>query len=247
MRDRVEQGAQRRERAVGFGVTVAQTRQLQPIAGDVANAHDRVAGDGAPVDLEMASLQARGGDRERLASAQQSLDGLLHRGGERGLEPRGEREHAARQGRVGDQREIALDARLAVGPIPGDENLRLAGQEEIGAIKPGARAGELAGEFALPARPSPPTQQVQRSGQNRKEQQQQDDEAGDVGGQRRFARHQRRAEVGAGAGRRRQGASAGRDDRDRGSAPGTPHGRAPAAWPIWRTRRSQDRLQASAP
>ncbi len=247
MRDRVEQRAQRGERAVGLGVAVAQARQLQAVAGDVANAHDRVAGDRASVDLEMASFQARGGDRERLASAEQSLDRLLRLGGEPGLEPRRERQHAARQGRVGDQREVALDPRVAVGPFPGDEYLRLAGQKEIGAIEPGARAGEFARQFALPLRPSPPSEQMQRGGQDREKQQQQNDEAGDVGRQRRLARRQRGAEIGARARRRRQSAGATGDDKKRSRAPNPPSGRAFAAWLVWRVRPSQNPLQASAP
>ncbi len=171
MWNRVEQRLQCGERAIGLGVAVAQSRELEAIAGDVANTHDRIPGDRTPIDLEMAALQARDGDRKRLASAEQPFDGLLHRGGKRGLEPRRESEHTARQRRIGDQREVALDTRLAVGAVPGDENLRLAGQEEIGAIEPSPRTGKFPCEFALTARPSPPTNQMQRRGQDREEQQ----------------------------------------------------------------------------
>ena len=86
-RRRVEQRAQRRQRAVGRGVAFAQAGKLQALAGDVANAHDRAAGDRAAVDLEMAALEARGGEREGFAALEQPLDRLLHRRGEVRLEP----------------------------------------------------------------------------------------------------------------------------------------------------------------
>ena len=82
-RDRVEQRAQRAERGVGLGVAVAQPRELQPLAGNVEDAHHGAAGDGAAVDLEMAALEARGGERERFAAAEQPLDRLLQIRGER--------------------------------------------------------------------------------------------------------------------------------------------------------------------
>ena len=191
--DRVEQSAQRVERRLRLGVAVAQPGELQPLAGDVADAHHRATGDGAAVDVEMAALEAGGGERERFAAIEQPLDRLLQRRGETGLEPRREGEDAARRRRVGDQREIAFDPRLAVGRVPGEQDLRLAGEKQVGAIEPGAGAGEFAGEFGLALGPAPPAEQVKRRRQHREEQQQQDDEAADVGDDRLIDRKRRPA------------------------------------------------------
>ena len=197
-------------------MAVAQPRQLQPLAGNVEDAHHGAAGDGAAVDLEMAALEARGGERERLAAAEQPLDRLLQRRGEAGLEPRGEREHAARRGRFGDEREVAFDPRLAVGPIPGEQDLRFAGEEEIGAVERGAGAGEFAGEFGFALGPAPPADKVERGREHREEQQQQDDQAADVGGERLFERERPAARFGL----RRAGGAAQSDDQRRGGARG---------------------------
>ena len=197
--DRVEQRAQRAERGVGLGVTVAQPRELQPLAGNVEDAHHGAAGDGAAVDLEMATLEARDGERERFAAAEQPLDRLLQFRGEGGLEPRGEGQHAARRGRVGDEREVAFDARLAVGPIPGEQDLRLAGEEQIGAVERGAGAGELAGEFGFALGPAPAADEVQRGGEHREQQQQQDHEPADVGDDRLVERERPAAGFGGAA------------------------------------------------
>ena len=231
-RDRVEQSAQRVERGVGLGVAVAQPRELQPLAGNVEDAHHGAAGDGAAVDLEMAALEARGGERERFAAAEQPLDRLLQIRGEAGFEPRGEREHAARRGRVGDEREVAFDPRLAVGLIPGEQDLRFAGEEQIGAVERGAGAGELAGEFGFALGPAPPADEVERGREHREEQQQQDDEAADVGGERLLERERPAARfglrrAGGAAQQRRRRAARRRARRAHGEA-GLPAGCAPS-------------------
>ena len=241
--DRVEQRAQRVERGVGLGVAVAQPRELQPLAGNVADAHHGAAGDGAAVDLEMAALEAGGGERERFAAAEQPLDRLLQICGEAGLEPRGEGEHAARRGRVGDEREVALDARLAVGLIPGEQDLRLAGEEQIGAVERGAGAGELAGEFGFALGPAPPADEVERGREHREEQQQQDDEAADVGGERLFERERPAARFGL----RRAGGAAQSDDDERRGGARSERAERRASWPDARPRRLRRWLQASAP
>ena len=233
-RDRVEQSAQRVERGVGPGVAVAQPRQLQPLAGNVEDAHHGAAGDGAAVDLEMTALEARGGERERLAAAEQPFDRLLQRRGEAGFEPRSEREHTARRGRFGDEREVAFDPRLAVGPIPGEQDLRFAGEEEIGAVERGAGAGELAGELGFALGPAPPADQVERGREHREEQQQQDDQATDVGGERLFERERPAARFRL----RRAGGAAQSDDQRRGDARGE-RTEQPVSRPDARPRRSR--------
>ena len=51
--------------------------------------------------------------------------------------------------RLRHQREFALDARLALGAVPDDDDLRLAGQELLDAIEFGARALEVDRQLAL--------------------------------------------------------------------------------------------------
>ena len=47
------------------------------------------------------------------------------------------------------RRELALDARLGIGAVPHDDDLRLAGQKLFDAVELGARALQFGGEFAL--------------------------------------------------------------------------------------------------
>ena len=149
MGQRVEQLTETRKLPLRFGVSLLQAQALQPVAGNVADAHHRRAADGAARHFESSPLEAGDLGGETLAALQQLGHPFLHPLGPGGVEPSGEREDAARIHRLGDEVELALDARFAVGAIPHDDDLGLAGQKLPGAFEIGARALQFDGEFAL--------------------------------------------------------------------------------------------------
>ena len=125
-----ERAAQAVQGALGFSEQITQLRQLKALARDIADAHHRAAGHWAPVEFEMAAPQADDGSNEGFAAGQQPLRRLFDPGRLGRIEPRAEGEHARRQRRIGDEGEIALNGRLRVQTIPGDEDLRLAAQHQ---------------------------------------------------------------------------------------------------------------------
>ena len=143
--------AQRVERGVGLGVAVAQARELQPVAGNVADAHDRVAGD-------RRGRRSRNGGPLRLAAAIENASPRPSSSLDRLLQLRGEARARATTAKASTRRGEGASATSAKSPsIRGSpsgrsqatQDLRFAGEEEIGAIERGARAGEFAGELAL--------------------------------------------------------------------------------------------------
>ena len=98
-----------------------------------------------------------------------------------GIEPGAEGEHARRERRIGDEREIALDRRLRVQTIPGDEDLRLAAQHQRRTVEFGVGPRELRLELVNAARPDSAADEMEDRGDRRQQHQRQDDEADDIG------------------------------------------------------------------
>ena len=91
--------------------------------------------------LRLATVEAKSLRRGRAAwrpSSSTRVCGLR-------LQPAGEGEDAARVHRLRDEAELALDPRLGVGPIPYNDDLRLAGEKMPDAVvlRFGARAFEF--------------------------------------------------------------------------------------------------------
>ena len=202
---------------------LVKSHQLQAIAGNVANAHDRITGKRPAENLEVPAFEARGGERERLAALQQLGRRLLHRGDRAGFEPGGEGQGLARVARLGNQRRLALDARFAVVAAPCHHDLRFAVEEHVGAIDLGASAFEVVEEIAFVAGPADAADQMQHGGEHGEHQQQQDDEPADVG----CGRFVEREQIAAALGDRGPGAGQQQERDDRRDAMGGPRGRRP--------------------
>ena len=101
----------------------------------------------------MTPVQAQRRQTEGLAPIEEARHRVLCTA--RGLrrEPGGKVEHAVRRGHVGQKTEIAFDRRLDVRPIPGDDDLRVAPDDESRPIDPGRGGGEFRLQFAEPAAP----------------------------------------------------------------------------------------------
>ena len=149
-----------------------QAHELQAVAGNVANAQHRIAGDRAAENLEMPPFQARGGQRERFAALSSLLTASSALAASAGSSQAAKASTRRGLGASVDQREFALDARLGVRPIPGDDDLRFAGQKKIGAVEFGARALQLVGELALVPGPAIAADQMQHGRQYAEQQQQ---------------------------------------------------------------------------
>ena len=90
-------------------------------------------------------------------------------------QPGAEAENAARDRRIGDEAEIAFDLGLAARAAPGDDDLRLGREKDLGAIELGAQIVEFEREGRLRLRPSPMFAQMQKRG-DRREQHEADDQ-----------------------------------------------------------------------
>ena len=76
-RQGVKQIAQGLELGLGALVALAQLRQFEPVAGDVADAQHRPAAHGAALGLVMAAREAGEGQTEAAAPAAQALDPMF--------------------------------------------------------------------------------------------------------------------------------------------------------------------------
>ena len=156
MRQRVEQFSQSLKLRGRLGETFLKPQPLQPVAGNIANAHHRIGADSAAGKFEMAPLQARHRRRETLAARQQLADRLLDASGSLRVQPTAERENAARVHRLRNEAEFALDPRLGIGAVPDDDDLRFGRQELFGALEFSARALQIGDQLALArAMPTP--------------------------------------------------------------------------------------------
>src|SRR5207248_1664910 len=102
-------GAQRLDFRHDLAMAFTQPGQLQSVAGDVADAQDRAAADGAALDFEMAPPKARERRAKTFTAAAQALDALLHLLRGRWRQPDAEAEHPPRDRRVHHERQIAFD------------------------------------------------------------------------------------------------------------------------------------------
>ena len=150
-----------------------ESHKLQAIAGNVADAHHRIAAKRAAENLEVPTLEAGGGERERLAALQQLGRRFLHCGDRARFEPGGEGQGLARVARLGNERRLAFDARFAVVAAPCHHDLRLAVEEHVGAVDLGASAFEVVDEIAFVTCPADAADQVQHRGEHGEHEQQQ--------------------------------------------------------------------------
>ena len=118
--------------------TLAQRQQFHAIAGNVANAQHGATGDGAAFGLEMAAGHADQRHAETLRRATWALDALVETLGGGRFEPGAEAEHATRHGRIGDEPISPSMSGSAFCRAPGDDDLRLRGQEQMRAFEFGA-------------------------------------------------------------------------------------------------------------
>ena len=175
--DRIEQAAQRLEVARGARQRLAQPARLEPVAGDVADAHHGASGDGAPLGLEVAAAEAHDRQPEPLAAFAQLGDTNLELLRLLRWQPRPEPEHAAQDRHVADEGRIALDVRLAGGEPPNDGDLRFRGEEGLRAIEIGVDLVQGQGQRGLALQGAPPAAQVHQ--RHRRGKQHEPDEEGE--------------------------------------------------------------------
>ena len=160
----VQQTAQGLELGPGGLMVFPQLGQFEPVAGDVADAQHGAAAHGAALGFEMAARQAGQGKLEPLAPAAQGLHGAFQRLGGSRREPGAEGQRLARTVDVADQRQVARDVRLVRRCAPGDEDLRLGGEENIGAVQIGAGGGEIRRQHGFAGSPCPAASQMDQRG-----------------------------------------------------------------------------------
>ena len=147
----VERAAQRRRARRRPRRTARAARELQPLAGDVADAHHGAAG--RPARPSISRWRPRGWPRQRAKASprlEQPLDRLLDLGRLGRVRARAEAEHARRPAARRRRGRIAFDRRLGVGPVPGDQDLRLAAR----GTAPRDRAGRWSARVRLRVRGS---------------------------------------------------------------------------------------------
>ena len=152
---RLERKAQRAQFAFRLREGPVQLRQLKTIPGNVANPHDRAAGHWLTDHFEMTPTTADRGHGECLAPFEEPLRSLFDQSRRLGLQPLGGVKTARSQRRVGDNAQIAVDRRLRVRAIPGDQNLRLASQNHAGPIELRGRPREFGFQFVHLTDPGP--------------------------------------------------------------------------------------------
>ena len=169
------------EGAGNLRVLLTQAMDFEPIAGDVADAHHGPAADRPAVDFEVAAGKALHGQPEGFAARAQPVDAGVHLLGDGGRKPGAEPQDAPGVGRIGDERQVALDVGIAVGASPGDDDLRLGGEKHVGTIEFGAHRIDVLDERDLALHPTPASRQVAERGQrHEKDQGENEGQAGDV-------------------------------------------------------------------
>ena len=135
----VEQGAERIRLHQRACVTLAQLRQLQPVAGDIANAQHGAACNGAAIGLNVSPRNGEQRQAKAFAALAQSLDAGLELGRKIGRKPGAERQHAARGRGLQHQRDVAGNVRFVAGGPPRDHDLLFDRQKGAGPIKRSTR------------------------------------------------------------------------------------------------------------
>jgi hypothetical protein len=111
-----------------------ERRELALGAGEVADAQHRASADGAPLGGDMTLLRRRERQRKGLALRTQRADRRLHRLRILRREPCAEGEHATRQRRAHDDRNVPADVRLIGARGPHHDHLRLGEQQRVRAV-----------------------------------------------------------------------------------------------------------------
>ena len=122
---------QRVEFAIGAQQPLAQTRGFEPVAGDIADTHDGAAADRAAVEFERPAGEALDIEMESLAARAQSLDTGFELLCAFRRQPGAEAENAPRDRLVRDETQIAFDLGFVARAVPGDDDLRLGGEEDL--------------------------------------------------------------------------------------------------------------------
>ncbi len=164
LRDRVEEAGQRVEPVAGLLQGGAQRDEFPALAGEFAQAQERLAADRLPLRLDGAALERVDGAAEALAAPAQGLDRGVEGGGVGGHEPGPEGQHPADRARPGPFRgdaDIALDQGLAAG-IPGHDDLRLGTEQQVGPVVGAAQLGELGVQGVLAPGPAGALAQVEQ-------------------------------------------------------------------------------------
>ena len=169
LRDGVEEPAQALELVLALGELAHQPHHLEPVAGHVAQAKQRAAGDGTALGLDEALAQRAQRQVEALAALAQLLERALERGRVHGREPGAEGERPAGVGGFADDGRVAFEGRLAVAAAPAHDELPLGADQHLGAVVGAAQACDLAVEGALAAAPAGALVQVQQRRRGRED------------------------------------------------------------------------------
>ena len=130
-------------------------QQLGPVAGDVAQAQDRAAADGAALHVDEAVARAQRAVRRKASPRSLSCSRALSTAAaSAGREPGAEGQRPLGRGALADDGGIALEARLAVAAVPAHEQLALGAHEQGGEVVRAAQGRELVPQGGAPARPT---------------------------------------------------------------------------------------------
>ena len=143
-------------------VAVAQSRELQPVAGHVPEPQDRSSADGSPFGLDMAARHRDESDAEAFAAASKTFHRMIELLSRRGRQPGSEPEDAARDQDIGDEGKIALDIGFPGRRAPGHDDLGFSRQEHLGPVEPGAEVRQFLVELTFVLGPTATARKVQQ-------------------------------------------------------------------------------------
>ncbi len=129
--------------AVGAQQPLAQTRGLEPVTGDIADAHDGAPAHRAAIELERPAGEAFDVEVKGFSARPQSFDAGFELLGRIRRQPGAEAENAPRDRLVGDEAQIAFNLGFMVRAVPGDDDLRLGREKDLRAIEFGAHIVEF--------------------------------------------------------------------------------------------------------
>ena len=109
----IQQGALHAQFAQGPRMALAQARQLQPVTGNIADAQNSPAGNRPALGFEMSALHRLQGHAKSLAAAAQTVHRIVHVLRLIWRKPGAKSQNTARDRQFADQRNIALNIRLA--------------------------------------------------------------------------------------------------------------------------------------
>ncbi len=212
MRQRLEEGAQRRDLAGHPGVARLERGERAAVAGEIAEADRRAAEHGAARGLDMKALRRFEGEPEALAALAQPRDGIVERRGALGREPGAEGEEGGAVLRRGACGEPADHHRRGARFRPGDQPLVLGIGEGLRPVGRGLAVGEFEAQravlgLATGARTDEHDRRGKREADRADEESKEDDVLGRQGPRGLRERRRRRDEQGGGE---RKGTAEGR-------------------------------------